>query len=174
MYNFKAGRTAALQKFCQFNFMCGVQCAGDGDGDGGSGGRVSCVRLKQKNCVFHKWKTWIEFPDFTSSSSDIFFCFFYSTIVVCLTENLGTNIRHNSTHTPQIPTVTATIFAIQLSFFLAFNIHFLKHDAQPLPTVVKYICDANLLLYIETVCGFQLTSSTTIICEAYKQVCSMV
>lgn len=69
------------------------------------------------------------------------------------------------THTPQIPTVTATIFAIQLSFFLAFNIHFLKHDAQPLPTVVKYICDANLLLYIETVCGFQLTSSTTIICS---------
>lgn len=70
MYNFKAGSTAALQKFCQFNFMCGVQCTGDGDGDGGSGGRVSCVRLKQKNCVFHKWKTWIEFPDFTSSSSD--------------------------------------------------------------------------------------------------------
>lgn len=46
-------RTAALQKFCQFNFMCGVQCAGDGN----SGGGISCVQLKQKNCVFHKWKT---------------------------------------------------------------------------------------------------------------------
>lgn len=90
-----------------------------------------------------------------------FFRFFYFTILSFVWQKTWAPTFDTTAHTTNANSITATIFAIQL--FFAFNIHFLKHDAQPLPTVVKYICDANLLLYIETVCGFELTSSTTTI-----------